>query len=115
MLTLVCSIAGFLAVKYIALKLSVAFADGQVKIFEDMKAAASGTTDPQKLSEQLKYVINYYPSGSKQAIGTQLDRIVETARSNAVAAIIFRLRATTGKDLGSDSWKWLKEYPPSEH
>lgn len=110
-----CALAAFFAVKYATLKLRVAFADGQVRIFEDMKATANATTDPRKLSGQLEYVVNYYPSGSKQVTGTQLDRVVEAARSNAIAAIIGRLRAATGKDLGNDSEKWLKEYPPSEN
>lgn len=101
------------AAKYTMLKLKVAFADGQVAIFEEMKASASSTTDPQQLSGKLEYVLNYYPTGSKQVKGTQLDRIVETARSNSIAAIITRLRGVTGKDFGNDPQQWLKEYPPS--
>jgi hypothetical protein len=101
------------AAKYTMLKLRVAFADGQVAIFEEMEASAKGTTDPRQMSGKLEYVLNYYPSGSKQAKGTQLDRIVETARSNSIAAIIARLRTTTGKDFGNDPQQWLKEYPPS--
>jgi hypothetical protein len=100
------------ATKYTMLKLRVDFAAGQVAIFEEMKTAAGGTTDPHKLSGQLQYVVNYYPSGSKQVSGASLDKVVETARSNAVAAIIAHLRATTGKDLGSVPETWFNEYAP---
>jgi hypothetical protein len=100
------------ATKYTMLKLRVDFAAGQVAIFEEMKTAASGTTDPHKLSGQLQYVVNYYPSGSKQVSGATLDRVVETARSNAVASIIAHLRATTGKDLGNVPETWFNEYAP---
>jgi len=99
------------AVKYTILKVRVAFADGQVAIFEDMKASAASTTDPLTLSGKLEYLVDYYPSGSKQLGGTQLDRVVEAARSNAMAAIIAHLRTATGKDLGNDPQAWLKEYP----
>ena len=101
------------AAKYTMLKLQVAFADGQVAIFEEMEASANSTIDPRQMSGKLEYAVNYYPSGSKQTKGTQLDRIVETARSNSIAAIIARLRTTTGKDFGNDPQQWLKEYPPS--
>ena len=106
-------VAVIFAIKYTTLKLRVAFADGQVRIFDGMKVLANSTTDPHKLSVQLEYVLIYYPSGSKQVTGTQLDRVVESARSNAIAEIVARLRATTGKDLGNEPDKWLKEYPPS--
>jgi hypothetical protein len=106
-------VAVIFAIKYTTLKLRVAFADGQVRIFDGMKVLANSTTDPHKLSGQLEYVLIYYPSGSKQVTGTQLDRVVESARSNAIAEIVARLRATTGKDLGNEPDKWLKEYPPS--
>ena len=100
------------ATKYTMLKLRVDFAAGQIATIEEMKTAAGETTDPHKLSGQLQYVVSYYPSGSKQFNGTSLDRVVETARSNAVAAIIAHLRATTGKDLANDPEAWFKEYAP---
>jgi hypothetical protein len=105
-------LSSFFATEYGLLKLRVAFADGQVKVFEDMRKTANGTTDPRKLSGQLQYVLDYYPSGSKQVTGTRLDRVVEAARSNSIAAIIARLRVTTGKDLGNGARSWLSEYPP---
>ena len=100
----------FLGIKYTILKLEVAFARGQVTTFEVMRASSQTETNANKIAEALEYVINYYPSGSKQRQRSSLDSIVETARSNAVTAIISRLRMTTGKDFGTDPNAWLKEY-----
>jgi hypothetical protein len=102
-----------LFIRLSVLKLKIAYADGQVAIFDDMKASANLIENPQDLAGKLAYVVNYYPSGSKQAAGTHLDKIVESARSNAIAGIIARLRTATGKDLGVDPQKWLAAYPPN--
>ena len=101
------------AAKYTMLRVRVDFAEAQVNIFEEMKRSANETADPQKLSGQLEYVVNYYPSDSKQPKGSRLDGVVETARSNAIGAIISRLRITTGKDLGESPEAWFKEFPPA--
>ena len=106
----VAALCAMFIVKYTILSLRVAFATDQVALFEEMKASANVTLDPQKLSGKLDYVVNYYPSGSKQVTGTQLDKIVEAARANAIATIIARMRTSTGKDLGDDAEKWLMEY-----
>ena len=58
--------------------------------------------------ECLHSVINYYPSGSRIRQGSTVDRVVERARSWAVAKIIDDLRKPTGKDLGDDPQNWLK-------
>jgi len=110
-LVLASFLAVFFAAIYTTLKLRVAFADGQVAIFRATKVAAATTTDINVLKDQLNYVVNYYPSGSRQVRGTQLDRVVESARSNTIETIIDRLRTTTGRDLGKDPQQWLREYP----
>ena len=101
------------AAKYTMLRMRVDFAEAQVDIFEQMKGSANETTDALKLSGLLEYVVNYYPSDSKQPKGSRLDRVVETARSNAIGAIISRLRTATGKDLGESPEEWFKEFPPA--
>jgi len=110
--TVVVLLCCFFAAKYAILKLRVSFAEGQISIFEAMKSSLDNITNPQKLSAELEYVVNYYPSGSKQVRGSQLDRIVEIARANATSEIINRLHAVTAKDLGNDPQRWIKEYPP---
>jgi hypothetical protein len=86
-------ICATLAVRLMLLQLRVAFARGQVETFTAVAAEAAGITNPAKLAESLRYVSDYYPSGSKHKKGSALDLIVETARSNATAAISDRLRS----------------------
>jgi len=113
-LTLVATIilCAFAAMKYEFLKLRVSFAAEQLSIFDSALLSANKTRSPRELSAELEYVINYYPSGSKQIRGSDLDRIVEIARSNARREIINRLRTVTGRDLGDEPDPWCKEYPP---
>jgi hypothetical protein len=66
-----------LAIAYTSLELRVAFADDQVAIFRFMEAGANQSTDPQKVTGYLQYLVNYYPSGTKQTAGTPLNRIVK--------------------------------------
>jgi hypothetical protein len=106
------TLLGVLGVSYAVLESQIAFAEGQVATFSAIKASAVKSTNPKDISGQLEYIINYYPSGTKQSAGTRLDRIVENARSNAIADVLDRLRATTGRDLGDDPREWLKKYPP---
>jgi len=117
LLVIMCVICVFLAARLMMLELNVAFADGHIATLEAMKVSANGTPDPQILTAKLRYVLAYYHTNSKQAMtptGIKLDRILETARSNAIAGIIARLRTATGKDLGSDPQIWLRTYPPGE-
>jgi hypothetical protein len=64
------------------------------------------SSPPEEAAEYLEYLVNYYPSGTKQLAGSKLDRIVESARSHAIKAVIDGLRSTTGKDLGDDPKSW---------
>jgi hypothetical protein len=55
-------------------------------------------------------VRNYYPSGTKQASGSRLDRIVERSRSLAELRIIQMLKVATGTELGEDVDAWIREF-----
>lgn len=101
-----------LATKYVMLRARVAFADSQVRIFEELSVKAAEASDPFKLSGLLEYTVKYYPSGSKQVAGSHLDRVVETVRSNTVATIVAHLRSVTGKDYGNHPARWFEQYPP---
>ena len=105
-------ICGVVTTKYVLLKIRVALADGQVTVLQEVTTLATQATDPATLSGLLEYAVKYFPSGSKQVSGSHLDRIVETARSNAIATIIARLRDVTGKDYGNDPAIWIEHYPP---
>lgn len=108
-----CCVCGVLGINHALLQMRVASARGQVAVFAAMEGSAQHTTDTRKLAECLDYVVNYYPSGSKQKVGSSLDYIVETARSNATIKILDRLRSTAAVDLGPDVNKWLQKY--AEH
>lgn len=95
-------------VNYILLSIQAEFARDQVATFSGMeKQARDGSA--RNAAEALQYVIDYYPSGTKQRAGSALDRIVEQARSRSVDEIVSILRAKTGRDFGNDPKVWLKE------
>ena len=95
------------AFSYGSLKLRVAFAHGQIDVFDSTRSKAMNST-PIEAAGYLEYAANYYPSGTKQVPGSRLDVIVETARSNAVREIIGYLRQKSGKDFGDDPQKWVE-------
>ena len=102
-------LCGCLFWSYGWLKIQVAFASEQTQIFEDMRAKAL-QSDPAEAVGYLKYVVWYYPSGSKQDVGSRLDRIVERERALAVREIIAYLRTNTGEDLGEGPEAWIQKY-----
>jgi hypothetical protein len=102
-----CSVVG---VNYAILLARLGLADGQVREFEDSRVAVLKEESPLALAQLLEHTIVYYPSGSKQATGSRLDRMVEVGRADTINHIIARLRVVTGRDLGSDASGWLKEY-----
>jgi hypothetical protein len=91
-----------------SLSIRVAFAEEQTEIFEEMRVKAA-QSDPTEAVRCLEYALYYYPSGSQQVSGSRLDRMVERARRNSVAAIIADLRNRTGKDLGDDPLRWIDQ------
>lgn len=98
---------GVVTYQYGKLKLQIAMADEQVEIFESMRLKAEAST-PVEAAECMLYVQNYYPSGSKQVIGSRLDRVVELARASAMREIASHLRYKTKKDIRDDPAKWIE-------
>jgi hypothetical protein len=91
----------------------VSHANEQTHIFDEMieKATVASRQDPPNVRaavSYLKYVNQYYPSGTKQTTGSQLDRIVERSRLNAERQIKDILRAATGSDFGEDVNDWVR-------
>jgi len=91
------------------LKIEVAFAEEQTRIFEDMRQQALGES-PSGAAEALAYVVNYYPTGTKQREGSRLDKVVERSRASVAKDIIFELRQKTGEDLGTKPEAWIEKY-----
>ena len=99
----------FQAVMSFQQRLRLSFAEEQIEIFEEMKRKSSDA-DLQQSAECLDYVVNYYPSGTKQIEGTSLDRIVENNRSIAISEIIGTLRRKSGIDLGDAPEPWISKF-----
>ena len=98
-----------LFIGYAPLKLRVAFASEQVHVFDDMRDCAFHS-DASGAGGCLEYVVNYYPSATKQEPGSRLDRMVESSRGQSVREIVAYLRTKTGEDLGTDPESWIKKY-----
>ena len=101
----------FLAAMWGSIQLS--FANDQTQIFCEMTTGAEQALaqEPPNIKSALgflEYIVNYYPSGTKQTVGSTLDTIVERSRSLAEARIIEKLRAETGKDFGAKAEDWLR-------
>jgi hypothetical protein len=92
------------------LRVQVAFAEEQIEIFDAMRAPSLTAESPARAAGFLDYTVNYYPSGSKQDTGSQLDTIVERNRALAIRDIVADLRQKTGEDLGDDPQTWTKKY-----
>ena len=90
-------------------EMRVRLAEEQTRIFASCRdeAIKSGV---ENAIDNLQYEWRYYPSGTKQEIGSRLDRVVERARLSAAREIIAHLRVKTGKDYGDDPEAWLKAY-----
>ena len=91
------------------LKIRVAWASEQTKIFDEMRTRAL-QSDAAGAAGCLEDVVGYYPSGSKQPTGSRLDRMVEHERTLATRAILAYLRTKTGEDLGESPEVWIQKY-----
>ena len=108
------AIAGWLAfaalgVNHIMRSVRGAFAREQIGIFDEarLNASRAGVRDA---AEALSYLVGYYPSGTKQEAGSDLDFCVEYARAAAMREIIGRLRGLTGEDLGERPEPWIRRF-----
>ena len=94
--------------------IQISFADEQTEIFSEMVVKATDAINRQPPDVKaavgfLEYTHRYYASGTKQTIGSTLDRIVERSRSLAESRIIEMLRDATGVDHGTDAEHWIRE------
>jgi hypothetical protein len=103
--------SGLLFWNYGMLKIRVAFASEQTRIFDEMRTKALQSTTAEAVG-CLDYVVNYYPSGSKQETGSRLDRMVERERARAEQDIIAYLRTNSAEDLGTSPDGWIRKYGP---
>jgi hypothetical protein len=100
---------GYFFWSYGLLRIRVEFASEQTRIFEEMRTQAI-QTDAAGAVGCIEYVVGYYPSGTKQETGSQLDHMVERERALAVRDIVALLRVKTGQDLGENPEAWIRKY-----
>jgi hypothetical protein len=103
---------GVLFLKQVGLAIQLAFAIEQTEYFEETRVKALQQGDPTKAAVYLHSILGYYPSGTKQVMGSQLDIIVERARQSAIREILADLRKKTGKDLGDEPQRWIQALKP---
>jgi hypothetical protein len=77
-------------------EIRLALAQDQVEIFHDMvrRTKPGSQLSSESYSEA---VTNYYPSGTKQVRGSQIDRLVESCRRFAIEEIV-RIGSGEAKD-----------------
>ncbi len=87
--------------------LQAAFAEEQVRIFYAMRDQARSSS-PVQAVESLEYAMDYYPSGTKQSLGSRLDRLVESVRADVCQQIMGELNNRTGERIETvEGWrKW---------
>jgi hypothetical protein len=103
---LLVAISAFCLFERFRIGLRVAFAEEQTAIFDEMRAKIE-TANPENGIEFLEYAVSYFPTGTKQIMGSRLDQIVERERRSAVREMIATLRKKTGQDFGDDPQAWL--------
>ena len=106
-------LCGWLFVGKVELSLRAHFANEQTHIMWEQRNEALKSDNPHAVANCLGSVVSYYPSGSKQLTGSQLDKLVERHRADAAVAIICHLRELTAKDMGDDPEPWIREF--SQH
>jgi hypothetical protein len=84
-----------------------AFAEEQTEVIEATRNQAL-KAEVKKEAELLEYIVNYYPSGTKQIKGSKLDLIVERFRGCVVREIIADLRKKTREDFGDRPEEWIR-------
>src|SRR5690606_33269111 len=79
--------AGWFGWRTVESQLRIAFAEEQTHVFREMRDRAAQENDPEAIQGLKQYVLEYYPSGTKQRSGTRLDQIVETTRQDCLDTI----------------------------
>ena len=103
-------IAGLWFAKWGVLRVRVAFAEEETMMFEECLRKARQCTTPETIAGYLQAAIVYYPSGSKQIVGSHLDRMVERSRRQVIEDLIDLLRQVSRTDFGADPQKWIEHF-----
>jgi len=102
-------LVAFIGARHFMLHVRTTFAREQLDVFMDMRDRAL-KAEPEESVDCLRYLVEYYPTGTKQIRGSDLDLMVEQSRSEMIRQIIADLRRKTGKDLGPSHERWIAEF-----
>lgn len=73
--------------RYFDISIRVALAEEQTQFFDEMVQQAAHRKTVEELAADIEAIKVYYPSGSKQRVGSHLDRMVERARTAAIGKL----------------------------
>lgn len=65
---------------------------------------------PDEAAMSLMEIRDYYPSGTKQTVGSPLDAAVELVPSEVMRDVVIHLQNTSGQTLGDDPDTWIRFY-----
>lgn len=107
--------AVYQAIDRAAYSIRLSLAEEQCQVFAEMadKAVVALNREPPDINEAvecIRYAHNYYPSGTKQLVGSRLDSIVENSRRASELRIIEALRTATGSDFGNKAEAWIDNF-----
>ena len=77
----------YVTVRFQVQELRIRFAKEQIGFFQDMAFRATAEKTPREVRRIKEFIESYYPSGTKQTKGSDLDTIVEIARRDACRRI----------------------------
>ena len=81
-LSLIFGVGGW--VKFLDLRIRVALAEEQTRYCEETLRQAGEQPSSVGVSDYIHAIELYYPSGTKQRVGSHVDLMVERARSNSI-------------------------------
>ena len=91
--------------RFVAHRVHVKLANEQTSVMEEVMNRAM-MVDSKEAIACWEYVLAYYPSGTKQVRGSDLDAVVERVRSIAGKRIQLRLIEEAGVDFGESPSDW---------
>jgi hypothetical protein len=101
--------SAILTFQYLEQYLQVCFAEEQIKIFFRLKKDIYSSEKNAEIALKLAYLVDYYPSGTKQKKGSRLDILVENTRKNVIEDILAFLKNKTGKNFGANPKIWIEK------
>ena len=78
----------YFAISNSLLKAKISYAKDQIEVINTIKNNVKNKKDKTFIMESIKEIRNYYPSGTKQITGSNLDIIVEKEREEAVQYLL---------------------------